>query len=188
MCKKRLLAVSTSVFSVLLFTAAVIVVFALSPLHPDNFSDETVVRKGAEFTVRLKGISEYDEDGFVLLTDGFYYTTEKMFVYTDENGFARTSRDAVSEAYIAGKKNSPTVLYDNYSFCGESYRDKKELEAFFEAPDIISDFDVHKLSEYLQNAIDYEKQFFGKATVSIYRGRCVITGIYIGEEKVLELK
>lgn len=186
--KKKLFKLTVVIFTFLLCVATVIVLYALSPTHPKNITDETVAEKGAEYTVKLKGISEYDDGGFRIATDGFYYTGEKAFVYKDEEGFARTTYDGKGEFYLLGEYNSDYISYDKYIFCGESYKTQEELETFFELPDRIYNFDIDKLSYYVQDIINYEKKFVGKATVKIYRGRCTVTGIYIGDEKVLKLK
>ncbi len=188
MNKKKCFIAASALLLVLSCVAAGIVLFASSPLHPKNITDETVVQKGVEHTVKLSGISEYNENGFRIVADGFYYTDNKVYVYKDEEGYACTAYDKKSEAYLLGEYNSPDVLYVNYSFTGESYKNQTELEAFFETPDRIYNFDINNLSEYIQDVVNYEKKFAGKATVKIYRGRCVITGIYIGDEKVLEFK
>ena len=188
MDRKKLFRKLRTALCVLLCIAAVLVLFASSPLHLKNVTDKTVVEKGAEYTVKLKGIYEYDENGFSIAPDGFFYTGEKAFVYKDEKGYARTTYDGKGETYVKGKYNSTEILYENYSFCGDSYKNQKELEAFFELPDPIYGFDIDELSGYIQEVITYEKKFAGRATVSIYRGRCVFTEIYIGDEKVLELK
>lgn len=188
MNRKRLFKKLRTALCVLLCIAAVLVLFASSPLHPKNLTDKTVAEKGAEYTVKLKGVYEYDEKGFSVAPVRFVYTGEKAFVYKDEEGYACTTYDGKGETYVEGKYNSNDILYKNYTFCGESYKNQKELEAFFELPDRIYGFDIDKLSEYVQEVITYEKKFTGRATVRIYRGRCVITEIYIGDEKVLELK
>lgn len=185
---KKLFVFTSSLFCVLLCIAAAIVLFAASPLHPKNITDKTICEKGTEYTVRLKGISEYDEKGFSVSPDGFYLSSDKVAVYVDDEGFARTTYDGEGESYIKGRRyNSTEILYEKYSFCGESYKNRQELEAFFRLPDPIYNFDLDKLSYYIQDIINYEKQFSGKATIKIYRGRCIFTEIYIGEEKVLEL-
>lgn len=186
--KKKLFKITATVFALLLCAAAAIVLYAVSPLHPKNISDETVVQKGTEYTVKLEGVYEYDEEGFDVATDGFYLNARDSKVYKDEDGFARTSYEGEGEVLLHGDYNSGRILYDKYSFCGENYKSRQELEAFFESPDPIYNFDIDKLSYYISDIITYEKQFYGTATVRIYRGRCVFTEIYIGEEKVLELK
>ena len=186
--KKRLLVVTTSVFAVLFCAAALLVAYILSPLHPGNIPDEVIINKGAEYTVQLSGVSEYDEKGFRVVTDGFYFTTDKVYVREDEKGFACTSYDEKSARYLLGKYNSSRLDYENYAFCGESYKGRQELEEFFKEPDRIYNFDINNLSSYIQDIISYERQFSGRATVKIYRGRLVFTEFYIGEEKVLEYK
>ena len=179
---------ASGLLSVLFCIALAVVFFALSPLHPKNITDGTVAEKGTEFTVKLTGISEFDESGFRVVTDGFNFKDKKAFLCTDSEGYARTDYDGNGEVYILGKYNSTEVLYENYNFCGEEYRNRTELEEFFNITDPIYNFDINKLSEYVSDVINYEKRFYGRATVKIYRGRCVITGIYIGDEKVLELR
>jgi len=186
--KNKLFKRLKAVFCVLLGITAVLVLFISSPLHPKNITAKTVAEKGVKYTVKLKGIHEYDEKGFSVATDGFFYTGDKAFVYQDDDGYARTTFDEQGEVYILGEYNSADILYKNYTFSGESYKNQKELEAFFETPDRIYDFDINKLSGYIQDVMTFEKKFTGKATVSIYRGRCVFTGIYIGDELVLMLK
>lgn len=185
--KKRLLTVLRAVFSVLLCCTVFLVLYISSPLHPKNISDRTVAEKGTEYTVRLSGISEYDERGFRPVAEGFYLTSEKLFVYTDEQGFARVSEEQVSECYALGKYSSFAIDYENYTFCGEKFKSREELETFFNEPDRIYNFDINKLNEYIQDIIAYEKHFNGTATVKLYKGRCVITAFYIGGERVLEL-
>ena len=186
--KKRLTAALKVIFSALLCICSVLVLYISSPLHPKNITDETVIQKGVEYNIKLSGISEYDETGFRIVTNGFFFTSEKTFVYKDEEGFAFTSYDGEGECYLLGEYNSPFVSYENYRFCGENYKSREELEKFFEEPDRIYDFDINKLSEYIQDVLAYKKHFYGKATVKIYKGRLVITDFYIGEEKVLEFK
>ena len=188
MDKNRRFKLLKGILCTLLGVTAVLVLFILSPLHPQNISDRTVAEKGAEYTVKLKGISDYSENGFTVVTDRFSFVKGKLFVYEGEDGFAYTSDDGNGKVYVTGKYNSFDVMYENYTFTGESYKNQTELESFFEEPDRIYDFDIDKLSEYIQDSITYEKKFSGKATVSIYRGRCVITEVYIGDRRVLELK
>lgn len=186
--KKRLSVCAVTAFVLLLCVAAVLVLYGLSPAYPGNISDKTVAEKGAEYTIKLKGISEYDEKGFDISTDGFYFTGNNAFVHRDEEGYAFTTYDGEGEALIKGKYNSEYIAYDNYEFCGESYKNRRDMETFFEIADPIYNFDINKLPVYVSDIINYEKQFVGKAKVRIYRGRCVITEIYIGDEKVLVLK
>lgn len=176
---------------ILLFLVIVcigIVVYVVSPLNPGNVPDEKVARNGIEYTVELIGISTDEEDGFTLSTKGFYFTSGKVFVYEGDDGFARTSYKTVPGIIMDGRYSTDKILYEKYNFCGESFKNKEELRSFFATPDRIYDFDINKLSEYVQDIINYEKKFYGKATVKIYRGRCVVTDIYIGNEKVLEYK
>lgn len=186
--KNKLFKSLTSIFAVLFCAAVLLIAYILSPLHPGNIPDEVIINKGAEYTVQLSGVHEYDEKGFVIGTDYFFFKNGRTFVYVGEDGFAHTTYDGKGEAYIDGKYNSGDILYEKYSFCGESYKSPKELEAFFETPDPIYNFDVNKLSEYIRDILDYEKRFYGKATVKLYRGRCVFTEIFIGDELVLVLK
>ena len=177
-----------SLFCTLSFIAAAITLYALSPLHPKNITDETVVKKGTPYTVRLSGISDYSSKGFMPVTDGFYFTDSKSFVYTDENGYARTDKEDGGEVYVLGRYSSAFIDYEKYSFCGESYKNRQELEAFFKEPELIYDFDINNLGIYIQDIIQYKRHFSGMAEVKIYRGRCVITDVYVGAEKVLEYK
>lgn len=177
-----------SVFIVLSAICLSLLVYISSPLHPRNISDKTVAKKGDEFVIRIDGISSYDEKGFTVSTEDFYFTNEKVGVFVGEDGFAYTDYDKMGKVSFNGKYSSPSVFYESYSFCGEEYKTKEELEDFFNLPDPIHNFDINNLSGYIQDVIHYEKQFVGKATVKIYRGKCVITEVYIGEEKVLELK
>lgn len=186
--KKTLTKIMTAVFAVLLTIGTALIVYLNSPIHPANISDEVIIEKGTEYEVKLKGISGYNETGFCLVTDGFYFSKEKLFVYTDEEGFAKTTDRDEGGAYLLGGYNSADVLYENYNFCGEQYKNRQELEAFFEAPDRIYDFDINNLSYYISDIINYKKQFTGSATLKIYKGRCVITSVSVGDAKVLEIK
>lgn len=180
-----------SIFSVLICLCAIclsLLVYINSPLHPRNISNETVAKRGDEFVIRLDGISSFDENGFTVSTEDFYFTNEKVGVFVSEDGFAYTDYDKKGKVNFNGRYSTPTVSYDSYSFCGEEYKTKEELENFFNLTDPIYNFDINNLSGYIQDVIQYEKQFTGKATVKIYRGKCVITEVYIGEEKALELK
>ncbi len=188
MNKKKSFIFSSALFCVLLCIASGIVLYAASPYHPKNITDETVIQKGTEYILSVNGISDYNEQGFMPVTNGFHFTSEKVFVYTDENGIARTSRDEESECFLLGKYNSAFINYESYSFCSERFKNVQELESFFNEADRIYDFDINKLSEYVQDVISYKKHFYGNATVKIYRGRLVITEIYIDGEKVLEYK
>ncbi|MBE6773436.1 MAG: hypothetical protein E7544_04335 [Ruminococcaceae bacterium] len=186
--KKKHTKLILSVFICLSSICFFLLVYISSPLHPRNISYETVAKRGDEFVIRLDGISSYDEKGFTVSTENFYFPDGKVSVFVGEDGFAYTDYDKKGEVSFNGKYSSPFIYYDGYSFCGEEYKTKEELEAFFELPDPIYNFDINNLSTYIQNIIHYEKQFVGKATVKIYRGKCVITEVYIGEEKVLKLK
>lgn len=189
MNKKKLFVFLSALFCVLSCIAAAIVLYALSPYHPENITDETVLQKGEEYILSVTGVSDYDEQGFTPVTAGFYFGgREKVFVYKDENGIARTSYDADSECYLLGEYNSPFIAYESYSFCGETYKNKQELKAFFDEPERIYDFDLDKISEYIQDIINYKRHFYGNVKVKIYRGRLVITEFYINGEKVLEYK
>lgn len=188
MNKKKFFSFWSALLCVLLCIAAALVIFVLSPLHPKNIADSIVAEKGTEYTVRLVGISDYDSEGFSVVADGFYSSKKKIFVNKDEEGYARTFYDGKGETYILGEYDFTDVHYENYVFCGESYKNVDELEDFFELPDRIYNFDINKLPDYIHNVINFEKKFNGKATVRIYRGRCVITEVYIDGEKVLELR
>ena len=187
MNKKKLFV--SALFCVLLCIAVSIMLYTVSPYHPKNITDKTVAEKGAEYTVSVTGVSDYNEKGFMPVTDGFYFSVkDKAFIYKDEKGIARTIYDGKGECYLIGKYNSAFINYENYSFCGERFKSIEELEAFFGEADRIYDFDINKLSEYIQDVINYKKHFYGNATVKIYKGRLVITEIYIDGEKVLEYK
>ncbi len=188
MNKKKLFMFLSALLLVLSVVVAALVVFVSSPLHPKNITDKTVVEKGAEYTVRINGVSDYDERGFMPVTKGFYFTGEKVFVYKDEEGFACTAYDGNGECYLLGKYNTAFIDYESYSFCGGKYKSIDELEAFFDEPERIYNFDIDKLSEYIQDIIQYKRHFYGTLTVKIYRGRCVITEFYIDGEKILEYK
>lgn len=187
--KKVLRKILSIVLAVLVTVCAGILIYIISPFYPGNIADKTVVEKGEEYTVRLSGISKYDEEGFNLVTDGFYFTYDEVYLYTDENGIARTTYDKTDKKHrLYGKFNSAFIFYDEFEFCGEILCNQQELEAFFEEPDRIYNFDINKLSEYVSDVIQYEKKFSGSATVKVYRGRCVITDVTIGETKILERK
>lgn len=187
--KKTLLKISSAVLAVLVCVCAGIVGYIISPFYPGNIDDETVIEKGERYTVQLSGISEYDAEGFLLVTEGFYFDYDEVYIYTDENGIARTTHDKGDRKYrLNGKFNSAFISYDEFDFCGERYKNQEELEAFFELTDPIYNFDINKISEYVSDVIHFEKKFYGLATMSFYRGRCVITDVTIGTEKVLERK
>ncbi len=186
--KKRLTVFLTVIFSVLLCVFSALVIYISSPLHPKNITDKTVLQKGEKYILKLSGISEYDEKGFSIISDNFYFISGKAFVYKNEEGFACTSYEEQDEHNFIGKYNSSFVDYGKYSFCGESYKNREELEDFFEEPDRIYNFDINQLSSYIQDVMTYEKHFSGTATARLYRGRLVITEIYIRGEKVLEFK
>lgn len=188
MDKNRRFKLLKGILCTLLCVTAVLVLFILSPLHPKNISDCTIAEKGTEYTVKLKGISDYNENGFTVIADRFWLSKGRLFVYEGEDGFAYTSDDGNGKAYVTGKYNSLDVMYENYTFTGEGYKNQTELEVFFKEPNRIYNFDIDKLSEYIQDSITYEKKFSGRATVRLYRGRCVITEVYIGDRRVLELK
>lgn len=186
--KNTLTKTVSAIFASLLLVGVAVLFYAHSPLNPANISDKTVIEKGAEYKIKLKGISEYDENGFRLVVDGFYFTSDRQLVYVSEDGYARTTDDGEGEAYLLGKCNSADISYGKYEFCGKEYRNRQELEAFFEIPDPIYNFDINDLSYYISDIINYKKQFFGTATLRLYKGRCVITSVSIGDEKVLEIK
>lgn len=188
MDKKKLFVFVTALFCALSLIAAAVTLYAVSPWHPKNISDERIIEKGTAYTVRLNGVSDYDEKGFMPVTESFYVSSKISFIHTDEKGFAYTSYDDKSKESILGKYNTAFVDYEKYSFCGESFKNPEELEKFFALPDMIYDFDINKLSEYVQDVIQYKKHFSGRATVKVYRGRFVITEIFIGDEKIMEIK
>lgn len=187
--KKTLLKISSAVLAVLVTACAAILIYISSPLYPGSIDDETVIEKGEEYKVKLIGISEYNEEGFLIASDSFYFLGKETYLYVDENGFARTSYDKTDKKYrLYGKFNSAFISYDEFDFCGERFKSVEELEAFFKEPDPIYNFDIDKLSEYISEIIQYERKFHGQVTIKFYRGRCVITDMYIGSEKVLERK
>lgn len=189
MNKKKIFVFTSALFCVLLCIATGIVLYAASPYHPQNITDEAVIQKGTEYTLSVTGISDYNELGFTAVTDGFNFKSKKkLFVYKDEKGIARTTDDGQGECCFLGKYSSPFIAYENYSFCGESYKSINELEKFFEEPDPIYNFDVNNLGIYIQDVIQFKRHFYGNATVKIYRGRLVITELYINGERVLEYK
>ncbi len=187
--KKRILKISVTVLIVLVLACGAMLAYINSPLHPSGIKDKTVIEKGEEYTVKLIGVSEYDSEGFMPVTDSFYYTYNKSYLYIDEDGFARTTYDeGENKNRLYGEYNSAFVSYDEFDFCGKVYKNREELESFFKEPDPIYNFDINKLSYYISDIIHYERKFNGRATIKVYRGRCVITEVFIGEEKVLERK
>lgn len=178
----------TVILALFFVVGAALLAYVNSPLYPANISDRAIIEKGREYTVKLSGISDCDENGFRPVTDGFYFTNEKLFVYTDEEGFARTGNEGEEDALVLGKFNSAVLSYEKYNFCGESFKNEQELQAFFDSPDPIYNFDINNLSYYISDIINYKKHFSGTATLMLYRGRCVITSVSIGDEKVLEIK
>ena len=186
--KKLMIKISTSVFALLLLVAAAVFVYGNSPLHPANISDKTIIEKGTEYTIKIRGVSEYYENGFTIATNDFYFSSDKLFVVVDNEGFAKTTESQDSEVYVLGEYNSADVNYDDYVFCGQEYKTQEELEDFFDTPDPIYNFDINDLSYYISEIINYKKKFYGTATLKLYKGRCVITSVSIGDEKVLEYK
>lgn len=186
--KRTLNKVMTVILAFFFVVGADLLIYVNSPLYPANISDRAIIEKGREYTVKLSGISDCDENGFRPVTDGFYFTNEKLFVYTDEEGFARTGNEGEEDALVLGKFNSAVLSYERYNFCGESFKNKEELQAFFDSPDPIYNFDINNLSYYISDIINYKKHFSGTATLMLYRGRCVITSVSIGGERVLEIK
>lgn len=186
--KKRLTKCIFAVWSVLLCVAAAVIAYALSPLHLQNISDKTIVEKGAEYTFKLTGVSKYDENGFYVSSNDFGFSDGKVYIVSIENGFSRVTRDGDSGDYLFSKYNSLYVPYEKYDFSSQRFKSVAELESFFEEPEPIYDFDLDKLSYYISDIISYKRKFSGKATARVYRGRYVFTEIYIGDEKVLELK
>lgn len=186
--KRFVTKVASVVFAVLSFMSVILAVPLLSPSNPRNMSARTVAENGAEYTVKLNGIYKYDEKGFTPSIVGFYFTDEKAYIYKDEEGYACITLDGKGENYVLGGYDSSYISYDEFQLCSESYKTVQELEAFFESPDPIYNFDINKLSYYISDVITYKKKFSGKATIKVYRGRCVITEVYIGDEKVLERK
>ena len=186
--KKILFICGAVIFGILACVAAAVCFWAGSPANVRNITDSTVIEKGAEYTVRISGVHENDAEGFRIAADNFYYSDQKVIVYEGEDGFARTSYEGSGSSYMNGKYSSSYIRYADYEFCGEKYKNQKELEAFFELPDPIYNFDVNNLSGYISEIISYKKSFNGSAKVKIYRGRCVIESVFIGGEKVLEFK
>lgn len=180
--------VTATIFCVLLFSCLCLVAYINNPLSPRNISAKTVCEKGAEYTVSLKGISKYDEKGFTLSCDGFYFGSEKLGVYVDEEGFARTTYDENYEISFDGRYSNSRIDYEDYKLCSESFKSREELEDFFESPDPIYGFDMNDISYYVQDVINYKKKFSGKGKIKIYREKVIITEVFIGEEKILELK
>ena len=78
--KKALTKIVTALFAVLFVIGAALIIYVNSPLYPANISDEVIIEKGTEYTVKLSGVSEYDENGFRPVTDGFYFTKEKYIM------------------------------------------------------------------------------------------------------------
>lgn len=186
--KSLMMKISVTAFVLLVLVAGSVFIYINSPLYPANISDETVIKKGAEYKIKIRGITECDEEGFSLATDSFSFTSEKAFVVVGEDGFASTTVSEDSGVYVLGKFNSAEVLYDNYDFCGQEYKTKKELQAFFDEVDRIYNFDIDELSYYISEIINYKKKFYGTATLRIYKGKCVVTSVSVGDEKVLEYK
>lgn len=186
--KRTLNKAMTVILALFFVVGAALLIYVNSPLYPANISDRAIIEKGREYTVKLSGISDCDENGFRPVTDGFYFTNEKLFVYTDEEGFARTGNEGEEDALVLGKFNSAVLSYEKYNFCGESFKNEQELQAFFDSPDPIYNFDINNLSYYISDIINYKKHFSGTATLMLYRGRCVITSVSIGGERVLEIK
>lgn len=180
--------ITSTIFCVLLFVCLCLVAYINNPFSPRNISEKTVCEKGVEYTIKLKGISKYDEKGFTLATDGFYYGSEKVGVYVDEDGFARTTYDENYEISFDGRYSNAFIAYEDYELCSEDFASREDFEAFFESPDPIYGFDINDISYYIQDVINYKKKFSGKAKIKIYREKVVITEIFIGEEKILELK
>lgn len=180
--------ITSTIFCVLLFVCLCLVAYINNPLSPRNISEKIVCEKGVEYTVKLRGVSEYDEKGFTLSCDGFYFGSEKTGVYVNEEGFARTTLDENYETSFDGRYSNAYIAYDDYNLCSENYKSREDFEKFFESPDPIYGFDINKISDYIQDVINYEKKFSGKAKIKIYREKVVITEIFIGEEKILELK
>lgn len=176
----------TAVISAVLFCVGVCVVwYAFSPYHPRGISDSDVADNGTEYKVKLSGIYSYEENGFTPVINNFRWFDDKVYVFVGEDGYAYTDDTEKSSVSVDGSYSSVYVDYGDYEFCGETYKNQRELEAFFETPDRIYNFDINNLSSYVQDIITYEKKFYGEATVKIYRKRCVITEIYIDGEKIL---
>lgn len=186
--KKHLWKFFAFLTAVLSCIALCIIIYALSPLHPRNISDKAIIKNGTEFTVKLKGVLDCDENGFTPAADRFFLGKDEISVFVGEDGFAYTDYDSKSDIGLNGRYSSFYISYDNYLFCGETYKNEQGLQKFFDSPDMIYNFDINNLPNYIQDVMTYEKKFYGKATVKIYRKKCVITELYIGEEKVLSHK
>ena len=186
--KKTLSKCVAWIFAVLFCVAALIVAYAVSPLHPKNISDEVIINNGAEYTFKLTGVSKYDEGGFFVTSNDLWLSDKKLYVSNKEDGFACVTEKSVSDDFLLGKYNSLYVPYEKYTFCGERFKSPQELAGFFEEPEPIYDFKLENFSYYVSDIINYKRKFTGMATAKIYRGRYIFTEIYIGDEKVLELK
>ena len=184
--KKHLWKIFAVISAVLLLVGAGVICYAISPYNPRNVTDADVVAKGTEYTVEIAGVSESDENGFMPVTTRFYFSGDVIGVAVDSDGLAYSVPEKDADICLDLRYCSAYMDYDNYNFCGETYKSILDLERFFETPDRIYNFDIDKLSEYIQDIIALKKQFSGKATMKIYRERCVITEFYIGEEKILE--
>lgn len=178
----------SAIFLLLLTICVVLIVYITTPLNPDNISAETVCKKGETYTIKLDGISDYDDNGFMLSTKDFYFIKEKTGVVVGDDGIARTSHDKNAQSFFDGRYSTAYIDYDSYELCSEKYKTKEELEEFFDSPDMIYGFDINDLSYYIRDVIEYEKKFTGTATVKIYRKKAVITEVFIGEEKIMEIK
>lgn len=181
--KRRLLKTLVCVFAVLFLAVCAVSVYVVDSSNPKN-----IIARGNEYSFKLLGISEFDESGFTLVSQGLYSPSGKAQVVVGEDGLAKISSEEKGEDYVFGKFVSRDISYRDYDFCGESYKDRESFEEFLNSPDRIYGFDIDNLSQYIIDAYTYEKKFSGTAKVSVYRGRCVITEIYIGEEKVFEIK
>lgn len=186
--KKHLWKIYAVISIVLLLVGVGVICYVQSPYNPRNVSDADVVRKGTEYAVKISGISDYDDTGFSLVFNGLYLNDGEVFIKVSEDGFLQSVEADEGDIRLDGKYCSPYIGYESYDFCGGSYKNQVELETFFESPDRIYNFDVNNLSGYIQDIIAYKKQFYGEATVKIYRNRFVITEVFIGEEKVLTHK
>lgn len=186
--RKTMPKVLVAIFLLLFAVCCGILLYANSGFHPSQISDSTAAKKGEVFTVRLTGVSGCDSEGFYILAENFYISDGTFFVGTGEDGYAVICDDGENAARVNGKYSARFIRFDDYNFCSDIYGSKEALCDFFETPDIIYNFDINNLSEYVSDILQYEKKFNGSAVISIYRGKLVFTEIYIGDEKVLELK
>lgn len=182
--KKKLTLYLTAIFLLLFCVCAFILLHGTS----FNLKDSTVIEKGTEYSVKLKGIYTSDDDGFILAGDGFYPAEEKICVFVDENGFAKTTDEKNTGVYLSCGNEALKIYYDKAEFCSDRYKNEEEFKEFLAEADRINGFDINKIPDYLSDIINYDKKFPGKATVRLYKGKCIVTELFIGEEKIIEVK